>query len=51
MKSYLYVFCAALIVACNLTACSTPEEREQKQAAKSQANFLNNPPPAMSKPQ
>ena len=51
MKSYLFVVFAAIVVACNLAACDTPEQREEKQAAKHQANFLNTPPPPMSKPQ
>ena len=51
MKSYLYILLVVTVSVCSLTGCTTSEEREQKQAAKSQANFLNNPPPPMSKPQ
>ena len=51
MKSYLHILFVTITVACTLTACDTPEQREEKQAAKHQADFLNNPPPPMSKPQ
>ena len=51
MKSYLQLLFVAILVACNLTACDTPEQKEEKQLAKHQATFLNNPPPPASKPQ
>jgi hypothetical protein len=51
MKS-LRNFCFALaLVAVLFTSCQTEEEKNEKEVARHQANFLNSTPPPMSKPQ
>jgi hypothetical protein len=51
MKSFFNLFAILIVVAMLFTSCQSPEEKSAKEDAKHQKEFLNNPPPPMSKPQ
>jgi hypothetical protein len=51
MKPFFSLFAILIVVATLFTSCQTPEEKSEKEDAKHQKEFLNNPPPPMSKPQ
>ncbi len=51
MKPFLNFFAILIVVATLFTSCQTPEEKTAKEDAKHQKEFLNNPPPPISKPQ
>ncbi len=51
MKPFFNLFAVLIVVATFFTGCQSAEEKTAKEDAKHQKEFLNNPPPPMSKPQ
>ncbi len=51
MRPLLNLFAILAVVATLFTSCATEEEKNEKETAKHQKDFLNNPPPPLSKPQ
>jgi hypothetical protein len=51
MRPFYNLVAIMAVVAALFTSCQTPEEKTEKEDARHQKDFLNNPPPAMSKPQ
>jgi len=51
MKPFFNLFAILAVVATLFASCATEEEKNEKEVAKHQKDFLNNPPPPMSKPQ
>ena len=51
MKAFFKFVIPTVCLATFLCGCMTDEEKNEKETAKHQANFLNSTPPPMSKPQ